>query len=130
MGFPPHIWKHWIGLPPPFTQAMVHWSSALHTGSLMQVAAWAQHLAAMQLSQVLPLGAHIAPQMPPVQLPLQHCAALVHMVPSGLQALMHVPLAQLPEQQSVNATHVPPLAVQLGGPQLPWELQGPPAQQG
>jgi hypothetical protein len=126
IGLPPHIWKHWIGLPPPCTQEIVQWSSALHSGSLRQAAAWAQHLVAMQLPQAVPSDAHIAaPQIPPLHWPLQHCAALVHMVPSGLQALMQVPLAQLPEQQSENATHIPPLAVQLGGPQVPWVLHGP-----
>lgn len=125
-GLPPHWRKHCCGEPPLFTQPMRHWSSAVQAGLAKHDVAWAQHLPAMQSPQAVPSGAQVgAPQTPPLHWPVQHCAALAHMVPSGWQAFTHTPLPQVPEQHSEKTMHGPPLAVHLGGPQVPCVLHGP-----
>jgi hypothetical protein len=56
-----------------------------------------------------------APHLPLVQAPLQHCALVVHVRPSALQAGPHFPLVQAPLQHCALVVHVRPSALQTGG---------------
>lgn len=107
---------HWIGVPPPETHPMRHWSVMSHWGFARQFAAWAQHLLAMQSPHADPSDGHVGgPQTPPKHWPPQHCAPDVHMPPFGWHAGVQVPAVHDWEQHSEKATQEPPFGVQ-GGP--------------
>ena len=68
----------------------------------------------------LQVGPLHVPQMPFVQLPLQHCALVVQVRPSALQAGPHLPAVQVPLQHCALVVQVRPSALQ-GTPHLPFE---------
>ena len=66
----------------------------------------------------------LVPQIPFVQLPLQHCALLPHMPPSGVHCcLPQMPFVQAPVQHSLEKVQGPPSGVHIehcGEPQRFW----------
>jgi hypothetical protein len=90
-----------------------HWVK--HVTLLMQLPLWMQprsceqHELATQLPHVEPSDGHICmPHVPPLHVPVQHSAPVMHALPSCLHCVPQLPCAQTPLQQSWKFMHGPP----------------------